>query len=198
MVSGDHFVDMFGSSSSTPTPPHPQSGGKRSRASVGEVVPAPVPTSASASASASTSSSPPPSSGNRLGVARAYKEQADSRFRAGSYSDARSLYAQCVSLLSPSNPDSQLLASCHANSGACSFMLRDYAACVRDCTSCVRLDPAHFKAAARRSKALLAAGDFDGAVETMEEFAAGAGAGRPRAEAEVRTPRESQAFGVAR
>ena len=186
MAKGDHFIDMFGEEKRA-NPKENLNGPQRTSPKQ------PPPARGSSESPLPGVPGPSPRPGHRVGVARAYKDQADSRFRSAAYADALDLYLGCVSVLSGSLPPgpgedeaATLLASCRANAAACEYMLGDYEACVKSCDECISLDPGHAKAAVRRSRALLAAGEFDEAVGRMEGFLVGCkGEAREKASREL-------------
>ena len=106
-------------------------------------------------------------------LAQTFKEQANAKFAGKNYEDALALYSKALSLFPKSGSagaeSDGLYSSLLANRAACHLTLRNFSDCARDCDDALAADPAYFKAAVRRGKALTEQGKFTEACRKIEE-----------------------------
>lgn len=114
-------------------------------------------------------------------LANAFKEEANAKFSSANFTEARDLYSKGIDILMSNNnntatatatrgeQNSQLLATLYANRAATALRLEEYWDCRSDCDMAIRLDPTYIKAYSRRTKACFELGQFDDAVEGLQQ-----------------------------
>lgn len=111
-------------------------------------------------------------------VARAekLKKQANAKFNAGIYLDARALYTEGIKLLKGVKPDSihdlKLLSDMHSNRAATYFRYKKFDDCIKDCEDAIQYDPTLEKSWIRKWRSLMAKGEFHKAHAFLEAAAA--------------------------
>jgi DnaJ family protein C protein 7 len=112
-------------------------------------------------------------------LAASFKEEANSQFSSGRFTEARNLYTRALSvmigddndstrLLMDDMQDKQLIAALYSNRAATNLNLKEYNACVDDCRSAIAIDPTYTKAYVRLSRAYIAQGQFERACQALK------------------------------
>ncbi len=115
-------------------------------------------------------SSPRNSSAKRISLADSFKEEANAKFSSRNYTEAAALYKKALSVLCEkeishqhtfeTDEERKMASTLHANIAATYMMTRDYVKCVDSCNIAIDLDKSYMKAYMRKSKALVALGQF--------------------------------------
>ena len=111
---------------------------------------------------------------DKVSLAESFKEEANAKFSLRNYSESRALYKKALSILmhdhnnvglqlqvdSFNKEERKIAATLHANIAATFMMTREYAQCVENCSVAIEFDKTYTKAYVRKSKALIALGQF--------------------------------------
>lgn len=104
------------------------------------------------------------------------KKQANAKFNAGCYLDARALYTEGINVVKAlktmTNDDLTLLADMHSNRAATFYRYKKFNECVKDCEDAIQYDPMLDKAWIRKWRALMVQGTFHDAHAFLEEAVA--------------------------
>ena len=108
--------------------------------------------------------------------AKKLKEQANAKFNAGSYLEARALYTDGINMVKESttmtNDDLTLLADMYSNRAATFYRYKKFDECVGDCEDAIRCDGTLDKAWIRKWRALMVKGAFHNAHTFLEDAVA--------------------------
>ena len=104
------------------------------------------------------------------------KKQANAKFNAGCYLDARALYTEGINVVKAlktmTNDDLTLLADMHSNRAATFYRYKKFDECVKDCEDAIQYDPMLDKAWIRKWRVLMVQGAFHDAHAFLEEAVA--------------------------
>lgn len=124
----------------------------------------------------------------RMELAESFKVEANSKFSMKNYVESRALYQKALSILDNNeniiqyknfqqqyyndeyNKFYKLASTLHANVAATYMMTHEYTKCVDSCTAAIQLDKTYIKAYIRKSKALIALGQFDTSTQILKSL----------------------------